>query len=77
MQLAQDLGVPLLGSIPIDPIVSQGSDNGSPVILKEGYAADALNEIVDEIMVSAVPRINPLDCTAHNTIETSVSINSD
>lgn len=77
LQLAQDLGVPLLGSIPIDPIVSQGSDNGSPVILKEGYAADALNEIVDEIMVSAVPRINPLDCTAHNTIETSVSINSD
>ena len=77
MQLAQDLGVPLLGSIPIDPIVSQGSDNGSPVILKVGYAADALNEIVDEIMVSAVPRINPLDCTAHNTIETSVSINSD
>ena len=77
MQLAQDLGVPLLGSIPIDPIVSEGSDNGSPVILKEGYAADALNEIVDEIMVSAVPRINPLDCTAHNTIETSVSINSD
>lgn len=77
MQLAQDLGVPLLGSIPIDPIVSEGSDNGSPVILKEGYAADALNEIVDEIMVSAVPRINPLDCTAHNTIETSVSITSD
>ncbi len=77
MQLAQDLGVPLLGSIPIDPIVSEGSDNGSPVILKDGYAADALNEIVDEIMVSAVPRINPLDCTAHNTIETSVSINSD
>ena len=77
MQLAQDLGVPLLGSIPIDPIVSEGSDNGSPVILKEGYAADALNEIVDEIIVSAVPRINPLDCTAHNTIETSVSINSD
>ena len=77
MQLAKDLGVPLLGSIPIDPIVSEGSDNGSPVILKEGYAADALNEIVDEIMVSAVPRINPLDCTAHNTIETSVSINSD
>ena len=77
MQLAKDLGVPLLGSIPIDPIVSEGSDNGSPVILKDGYAADALNEIVDEIMVSAVPRINPLDCTAHNTIETSVSINSD
>lgn len=76
IQLAQELGVPLLGSIPIDPVVSEGSDNGLPVILKEGYASDALNAIVDEIIHSAVPRINPLDCTAHNTIETSVSINN-
>ncbi len=76
-ELAEDLGVPLLGSIPIDPFVSQGSDTGSPVILKKGYAADALNGIVDEIITSAVPRINPLDCTAHNTTETAVRISSD
>ncbi len=76
-ELAEDLGVPLLGAIPIDPFVSKGSDSGSPVILKKGYAADALNAIVDEIITSAVPRINPLDCTAHNTTETAVSINSD
>ena len=48
-KLAHDLGVPLLGSIPIDPFVSDGSDTGTPVILGEGYAADALKSIVDEI----------------------------
>ena len=60
-KLAHDLGVPLLGSIPIDPFVSDGSDTGTPVILGEGYAADALKSIVDEI-IAAVPKINPLDC---------------
>ncbi|MBT94889.1 MAG: sodium:proton antiporter [Acidimicrobiaceae bacterium] len=72
-ELAQELGVPLLGSIPIDPFVSNGSDTGVPVILGDGHAARALNSIVDEV-ISAVPRINPLDCTAHGSLETSVSI---
>ncbi|HJM97990.1 MAG: Mrp/NBP35 family ATP-binding protein [Acidimicrobiales bacterium] len=76
-QLAEELGVPLLGSIPIDPIVSQSSDNGSPIVLEDGHASEALNAIVDEIIHSAVPRINPVDCTAHNTLETPVSIKND
>ena len=74
-KLARDLGVPLLGSIPIDPFVSDGSDTGTPVILGEGYAADALKSIVDEI-IAAVPKINPLDCTAHTSMETSVTISN-
>ncbi len=74
-KLARDLGVPLLGSIPIDPFVSDGSDTGTPVILGEGHAADALKSIVDEI-IAAVPKINPLDCTAHTSMETSVTISN-
>ena len=74
-KLAHDLGVPLLGSIPIDPFVSDGSDTGTPVILGEGHAADALKSIVDEI-IAAVPKINPLDCTAHTSMETSVTISN-
>ena len=74
-KLAHDLGVPLLGSIPIDPFVSNGSDTGTPVILGEGHAADALKSIVDEI-IAAVPKINPLDCTAHTSMETSVTISN-
>jgi len=30
--LAQDLGVPLLGSVPIDPLVASGGDTGQPVV---------------------------------------------
>ena len=74
-KLAHDLGVPLLGSIPIDPFVSDGSDTGTPVILGEGHASDALKSIVDEI-IAAVPKINPLDCTAHTSMETSVTISN-
>ena len=74
-KLAQELGVPLLGSIPIDPFVSNGSDTGVPVILGEGYAADSLNLIVDEVL-AAVPKINPIDCTAHGSLETSVTISN-
>ena len=47
--------------------------SGIPVILGEGHAADALKSIVDEI-IAAVPKINPLDCTAHTSMETSVTI---
>ena len=74
-KLAQELGVPLLGSIPIDLFVSNGSDTGVPVILGEGYAADSLNLIVDEVL-AAVPKINPIDCTAHGSLETSVTISN-
>ena len=73
--LAQELGVPLLGSIPIDPFVSNGSDSGVPVILGEGHAAESLNLIVDEVL-AAVPKVNPIDCTAHGTLETSVTISN-
>ena len=74
-KLAQELGVPLLGSIPIDPFVSNGSDTGVPVILGEGHAAESLNLIVDEVL-AAVPKVNPIDCTAHGTLETSVTISN-
>ena len=55
--------------------MSNGSDTGVPVILGEGYAADSLNLIVDEVL-AAVPKINPIDCTAHGSLETSVTISN-
>ncbi len=33
--LAEDLGVPLLGSVPIDPLLASGGDEGTPVILAQ------------------------------------------
>ena len=44
--LAADTGVPLLGSIPIEPAVSAGGDAGQPVVLTgDGPAAIALKRI--------------------------------
>jgi ATP-binding protein involved in chromosome partitioning len=33
--LAHDLGLPLLGSVPIDPLLASGGDEGTPIILTQ------------------------------------------
>ena len=49
--LAEDLGVPLLGSIPIDPLLASGGDEGTPVILTQpdAPAAVALTSVATAI----------------------------
>ena len=39
--LAAEIGVPLLGQVPLEPAVSAGGDAGRPVALGDGPAADA------------------------------------
>ncbi|MDK1009503.1 MAG: Mrp/NBP35 family ATP-binding protein [Actinomycetota bacterium] len=50
--LADDLGVELLGSIPIDPDVASGGDSGDPVVIvkPEGPAAIAITSAADRIV---------------------------
>jgi ATP-binding protein involved in chromosome partitioning len=52
-KMAQEEGVPFLGSIPIDPKVSADSDKGAPFIIshKDSAAAKAFMEIVSKIVV--------------------------
>ena len=40
--LARDLGVPLLGSVPIDPRVATGADSGQPVVTDEPGSPSAI-----------------------------------
>jgi ATP-binding protein involved in chromosome partitioning len=49
--LADDLGVPLLGSVPIDPLLASGGDEGTPVILDQpgAPAATALTAVAAAI----------------------------
>jgi ATP-binding protein involved in chromosome partitioning len=49
--LAEELGVPLLGSIPIDPFVASGGDEGSPVVLTnpESPAGSALISVAGRV----------------------------
>jgi Mrp family chromosome partitioning ATPase len=50
-KIAQDLSVPYLGSIPIDPTVCSDADKGLPFIVenKESAAAKAFTEIIAKI----------------------------
>ncbi len=40
--LAEDLGVELLGSVPIDPMVAEGGDSGNPVVVADPSSPSAI-----------------------------------
>jgi len=44
---ADEVEMPFLGSIPLDPAVREGGDDGQPVVLDEGETAETLREFVD------------------------------
>ncbi|MGI8493048.1 MAG: Mrp/NBP35 family ATP-binding protein [Acidimicrobiales bacterium] len=62
-RLALEIGVPLLGSIPLEPAVSAGGDAGVPAALGEGPAAAAFADLVDAVCEVA-PLVEMRDCTA-------------
>jgi ATP-binding protein involved in chromosome partitioning len=64
LQLAEELGVSLLGSIPLDQAVVRGGDEGRPVVLDTGSgpAADALARAVENVM-AVVPPADMETCT--------------
>ena len=63
-QLATDAGVPLLGEIPLESAVSAGGDDGTPVALGDGPAAEAFRAIADHIVEEAVPLTAMAGCSA-------------
>ena len=62
--LAEEAGVPLIGSVPLEPAVSAGGDAGSPVALREGDAADALRAIADRLVDDLAPPVSMAGCSA-------------
>ncbi|HMG43532.1 MAG TPA: Mrp/NBP35 family ATP-binding protein [Acidimicrobiales bacterium] len=65
LELAQDAGVPLLGSVPLEPAVSAGGDDGQPVVLLgTGRAAEAFQAIADRIVDEAIPPSAMAGCSA-------------
>ena len=63
-ELAADAGVPLLGQVPLETAVSEGGDEGEPVVLGEGAAADAFRAIADRILTDAIPPVEMAGCSA-------------
>jgi ATP-binding protein involved in chromosome partitioning len=62
--LADEIGAPLLASIPIESTVVAGGDIGEPAVLGPGVAADALRELVRVIAEEAAPPIDLASCSA-------------
>jgi ATP-binding protein involved in chromosome partitioning len=62
--LAREAGVPLLGSIPLEPAVAEGGDVGRPVVLGDGPAAEAFRALAARIVDEAVPPVEMAGCSA-------------
>ena len=45
-RFAEEVGMPFLGSIPLDPAIRQGGDGGEPIVLGEGETSEAFREFV-------------------------------
>jgi len=63
-RLADELGVPLLGQVPIEPSVARGGDEGRPAALGDGPAAEAFHAIAERIVVEVAPLVELTGCSA-------------
>ena len=68
--LADDIGVPLLGSIPLDAGVAAGGDSGMPVALEHPNAAASLvfAKLVEVIVTDVAPPIKIADCSLRGAL---------
>jgi len=63
-ELAAEAGIELLGRIPIETAVADGGDNGRPVALGVGPAADAFRAIADRLVTELAPPSDLTGCSA-------------
>jgi ATP-binding protein involved in chromosome partitioning len=63
-RLATELGVPLLGQVPIEAAVSRGGDEGRPAALGSGPAAAAFAAIAERIVSEVAPLMELEGCSA-------------
>jgi ATP-binding protein involved in chromosome partitioning len=64
--LADDLGVPLLGQVPLEPAVSSANDAGRPlsVAAPESRAGSVFAAVAERISSELLPPVDMRDCTA-------------
>jgi ATP-binding protein involved in chromosome partitioning len=63
-RLATELGVPLVGSIPLHPDLARGGDAGVPVALGDGELASLFAELARRVAEEISPVIETSGCTA-------------
>jgi len=63
-RLADEIGVPLVGEVPLDLAMSAAGDAGEPVALGVGAAGTAFRVIADRILTDIAPRVEMSGCSA-------------
>jgi ATP-binding protein involved in chromosome partitioning len=76
-QLAHEIGVPLLGRIPIESAVSEGGDRGQPAVLGTSAAADELRSIAAAIADEHVPPVEMAGCSARMLDAATAALDAD
>ena len=68
-ELAEELGIPLLGSVPLDAEVVRGGDEGQPISvhLPEHAASQVFHEIADQL-TALLPAAEDETCTARISV---------
>jgi ATP-binding protein involved in chromosome partitioning len=73
--LADEIGVPLLGQVPIEAAVAEGGDSGEPVsLVGVGLAADSFRAIANLIVTETVPPVQMAGCSARTFTEAEVTL---
>ncbi|RMH75251.1 MAG: MRP family ATP-binding protein [Actinomyces sp.] len=62
--LAEEVGVPLLAEIPLSRAVAVGGDEGTPVVLTDDPAGDAVRRLVADLATIHAPPVEMTGCTA-------------
>jgi len=76
-RLAEQLGVPLLGSIPLDPAVAAGGDAGESAAIATPHtpAAQAFAALAECIVTEAIPLVEMVTCTARQFFKAAGLLN--
>lgn len=74
-RLAEKFNVPLLAQIPIDPSVSQGGDEGSPVVERGGEAGVLFDALAERLALLRSPGTASVGCAGRllAAVETAVA----
>jgi ATP-binding protein involved in chromosome partitioning len=62
--LADEVGVPLLAQVPIEPSMAAGADSGEPVALQPGPVGDVFRSLAERIVTEILPPVDMAGCSA-------------
>jgi ATP-binding protein involved in chromosome partitioning len=63
-RLAAEIGVPLVGSVPLHPSVAPAGDAGTPVALADGALAEVFDTLATRLAEDIAPVVEVSGCTA-------------